>query len=214
MMRAIVSVRNYEDGVKEYLKPYRFEIPSFVPSTKETAAKMAFDLDLGDGISFEGSVWIVDDSWPDSKGLHRMIAEDFDWSATEVLKYDFEEKNSYGHNRHDPWIIWNDVADNTIRAKGLEPFIIGDTIRSERYAKKLKKDQWAGFTEEELIQSPCWMFYYAKNVCGGRLSEVLDNAMTMLSFENSENPWIKRYFGTKKYRRRNKKALAAIGQVA
>jgi hypothetical protein len=106
--------------------------------------------------------------------------------------------------------MWTQVADRTKRCRALEPHICGDKDKAERYAKELLRSEWKGWTLDELRRNPCWAFYYAKDVCKGRLPEALDNMMTMLSFQEPDNPWVKRYFGTKRYRKRNRKALSEI----
>ena len=71
---------------------------------------------------------------------------------------------------------------------------------SFEYGKIMKKHNlWNSWTEEELARSPVWMYQYAKDHARGRLCDILDSRMHLLSFENSENKWIKKYLGAKKY---------------
>lgn len=216
-MRVIASVCEYGSGESRfYLKPYVLVVPGFLPATREVAKDMIGDLGgAGDEYVSCEDAWVIDQDhpWP-SADLHRVLDTSIDWGVIPSLEYNWEEKDSWGEIAHDPWKLWSDLGEIKKRAVDLEPFIVKDRRKSERYAKFLGKDQWEGFEPDDLVQNPCWMFYYAKNVCRGRLPDVLDNAMTMLSFQDADNPWIKRYFGTKRYRVRNRKALASISWAA
>lgn len=195
-----------------YLKPYRLEVPGFLPESREVAKDMANGL-TGYEIMVD-DVWILEEgqSWPASE-IHRILSSNLDWDSVETIRYDWDAKDQWGDPAHNPWYLWNRLADHSVRAKDLEPFIANHQ-NAERYAKGLAKSEWASWTEEELARNPCWLFYYARHVCKGRLPEVLDNMMTMKSFEDSENQWVKRYFATKRYRVRNRKALASIPEAA
>ena len=196
-----------DDGLG--LVPYRIVLPDFLPATEDAAKRMVNDIEP---YYYCTQVWLMDGDWV-CKGIQSAL-KSMDWSEAKVLEYDWDAKDQYGEKSYDPYVIWNEVADKKFRAPSLEPFICGSARRSERYAKFLDKGSWQDWTAEEVMRSPCWLFYYAKNVCKGRLPEVLDNCMTMKSFEDSENPWVKRYFGTKRYRVRNRKALASIPWAA
>jgi len=204
-MKAIVMAENN-------LVPVRMIVPDFLPMNKATAKRMFIDIDES---RFCQEAWVLDEEWESNQiqSALRMM----DWQKVPVLEYDWEALDQWGDIIHDPFDLWLTIADTKLRAKSVEPFILaGDRaeFRAAKYAKLLNKNMWSDWTAEELIRHPCWMFYYAKNVCRGRLPEVLDNAMTMKSFEDSDNEWIKKYFATKKYRKRNKKALSQIPWAA
>lgn len=204
-MNAVVSA---EDN----LVPVRLIVPDFLPRNRETAKRMFNDIDE---LGYCADAWVIEEDW-ENKEIHSALKM-MDWRKVRVLEYEWEALDQWGEKDHDPFDIWLTLADTKLRAKGLEPLILaGDRadFRAEKYAKLLANDQWSDWTLEEVIRSPCWMFHYAKNVCKGRLPEVLDNAMTMKSFEDSDNQWIRRYFGTKRYRKRNRKALAQIPWAA
>lgn len=191
------------------LVPVRLVVPDFLPRNGETARRMVNDIDESDYCT---EAWLLDDEW-ESKEIQAALKL-MDWEKVKVLEYDWEEVDQWGEKRYDFFQIWIEVADTKIRVKSLEALICDDPSNAYRYAASLARQMWNDWTLEEVIRNPCWMFHYAKNVCRGRLPEVLDNAMTMKSFEEPDHYWIKRYFGTKKYRKRNNKALAQIPWAA
>jgi len=193
----------------DHLVPVRLVVPDFLPESRDVAKRMVNDLHEDEYCT---DAWVMEDGWK-SNEIHSALNL-MDWGKALVLEYDWEELDAWGEKKHDPFEIWTDVAVCRNRAKGLEPFICGDEKKAYAYAKLLNRVMWSDWTAEELMRSPCWMFYYAKNVCKGRLPEMLDNCMTMKSFEDSENQWVRRYFGTKRYRTRNKKALSQISWAA
>jgi hypothetical protein len=132
--------------------------------------------------------------WPD-----RMF-EIVDWERLKTCRYDFDGK-------FDVMQVWDNVFRNG-RVREFEKLISEKVVNAERYAKALGRDTWKNWTEEEVCRSPVWLFYYARCVCKGRLPDAMDNAMTMLSFKEPDNKWVKRYFNTKRYRTRNLRALA------
>lgn len=199
-MNTIVST---DDG----LVLVRFLVPDFLPRTRETARRMFNDIDE----DYCDDVWVMDDEWK-SKEMHAALKL-MDWGKVKVLEYDWDDTDMWGEKRHDPFEIWEESGKGG-RAKSIEHLIAPDDGRAEKYAKLMGRESWKEWTPEELMRHPCWMFHYAKNVCRGRLPEILNNAMTMKSFEDGDSQWIKRYFSTKKYRKRNKKALALIPWAA
>lgn len=88
----------------------------------------------------------------------------------------------------------------------LEPFFAADENMAEYYAKRVRTE-WIDWKDEELIQSPVWLFFYAQKVCKGRLPDHLDNAMNMMSFRLPDSRYVKRYFRTKRYRIKCGKSL-------
>jgi hypothetical protein len=69
----------------------------------------------------------------------------------------------------------------------------------EWYAENILPSQW---DEEVAKKCPCWLYYYAKDVIGGRLPEELHNRMLLFGMENPDDPWVNKYCGAKKYQRR------------
>lgn len=208
MMEPMNAVALSDDN----LVPVRLLVPDFLPRSRATARRMFNDIDESNHCQ---EAWVLDDEW-ESKEIHSAL-KTMDWQKVRALEYDWEALDQWGDRMHDPFEIWLTTADTNLRAKSLEPLILAGEradFCAEKYAKLLNKNMWSDWTAEELIRHTCWMFYYAKNVCRGRLPQVLDNAMTMKSFEDSDNEWIKKYFATKKYRKRNKKALALIPWAA
>lgn len=192
------------------LVPFVILVPDWLPSTRDVARMMVND--IHDDF-YCSDAWLMDDSW--SNESIKSALNLMDWGKAEVLEYDWDEVCPHfpPEKKFNPFEIWRDYGDS-LRAKELEPIICKNDKDAEAYARSLPRHVWSEWTSEELVRHPCWMFYYAKNVCKGRLPEVLDNAMMMKSFENSEDRWIKRYFGTKRYRTRNRKALASIPWAA
>lgn len=197
---------------RKKISPFRLVVPEFLPPSPETAVMMVNDLQEE---SYCDTAWVMDgEPWGGtSEMVWRALLNNIDWSKAETLEYDWTELDHWGNPMHDPWRMWQHAGVGS-RSKEIENFIFKDDYKVEAYAKAQTSEAWADWTPEELMRSPCWMFYYAKNVCRGRLPELLDNAMTMMSFERSDDPWIKRYFTTKRYRKRNRKALKSISWAA
>lgn len=71
---------------------------------------------------------------------------------------------------------------------------------SIRYGKIMKEySLWASWTEEDISRTPVWMYQYAKDHLGESLPDRLHNTMHMLSLCESNNKWIRKYLGSKKY---------------
>lgn len=200
-----------------YMVGYRLNLPLFLSKNETSIKRMINDLSEG----YVTSAWLIDSEKVEGEDYERfshsqiksVLVQGVDWEQCRVLEYDFDEPDGYGGLEHDPFSIWNDVHDfdkNREHQPSLVPFL-NDKDRVESYAKMLSKEAWASWSMEDLMKQPCWMFYYAKNVCRGRLPDVLDNCM---NFQDSDNPWVKRYFSTKRYRSRNRKALASIPWAA
>jgi len=69
-----------------------------------------------------------------------------------------------------------------------------------QYGKIMKKfGLWSSWTEDEIAVSPVWMYQYAKDHIGGKLPDDLHNKMHLMSFADSENKWVRKYLGAKKY---------------
>ena len=64
------------------------------------------------------------------------------------------------------------------------------------YAKNVLPDRWDATVAKKC---PCWLYYYAKDVIGGKLPEELHNLMTAAGIKDSNDPWVTKYFGVKKY---------------
>lgn len=189
------------------LVPYRLNVPDFLPHNRQTAKMMVEDV-VDDCLC--DNVWVWEgDEWNGSFIVWHAL-KGIKWDEVPELKYDFEEKDPWGDIQWRPWEMWTQVADQTKRCIALEPHICGNRLHAEQYAKNLLRSEWKGWKLDELRRNPCWAFYYAKDVCKGRLPDPLHNMMTMLSFQDPDNPWVKRYFGTKRYRKRNRKALSEI----
>ena len=76
--------------------------------------------------------------------------------------------------------------------------LIVKTGYAERYAKEVLPGRW---DEEVAKKCPCCLYYYAKDVIGGKLPEELHNLMLAEAIKDSNDPWIKKYSGAKKYQR-------------
>ena len=69
---------------------------------------------------------------------------------------------------------------------------------AELYACEMLPGHW---DEEVAKKCPCWLYYYAKDVIGGKLPEELHNLMLAEAIKDSNDPWVKKYSGAKKYQR-------------
>lgn len=68
------------------------------------------------------------------------------------------------------------------------------------YGKIMKEHGlWGSWSEDEVSRSPVWMYQYAKDYVGGPLPEMLHTKMHLGAFSDSDNKWIKKYLGAKKY---------------
>lgn len=207
-MKVIALVSGLEATAGASLVPYRLVVPDFLPHTEATAKMMVDDIvDLA--WCDQAFVWDENKPWQGSETVWACF-KGLDWDKAQVIEYDWEQKDAWGDKQWIPWEMWAGVADMTKRCPALEPYICDNWKWAEKYAKGLLRSEWRGWTVDELRRNPCWAFYYAKDVCKGRLPETLDNMMTMLSFQDPDNTWVKRYFKTKRYRKRNRKALAEI----
>lgn len=128
----------------------------------------------------------------------KLLRDAIDWDKAEHLTFEIPEDFSFWE--------WESVFGKK-RVRELEPKIAESESNAERYVKKCEDIDWISWTEEELVVSPVFMFNYALKVCKGRLPDHLDNAMNMESFKNPDSKYVKRYFGTKRYRIRSGKSL-------
>lgn len=188
-VKAFVSV-DADSGC--VITPYRLIVPEVNQIAKEHLESMILELtDHWGGVHvyFDTKNGTIEDK------IHKMM----DWDQAQIIKYDLEDPH------FDPISYW--VAFGRQRTKEIEHLIALSDKDAIAYAKSLRPEDWLQFSDEELLRSPVFLFHYAKDVCKGRLPDHLDNAMNMMSFNMPENPFIKRYFGTKRYRIKNGKSL-------
>ena len=90
-------------------------------------------------------------------------------------------------------------ACNVLKARFIkgEKAISSDGNASYRYARMLG----ARFVEGEhaVSQSTKLMYLYAKDVCKGRLPDYMHNKMVLSSHKGTQDTWIRKYCGTKKF---------------
>lgn len=156
----------------------------------------------GDAVSWQNDFVVVKDF---SSPVAQKIYEAVNWSEAKEATYDVDK----AYESNSLWWDWRHFFENR-RVRDFEPHFAKDEITAEKYVKRCSLD-WKEWTDEELIHSPVYMFYYAMKVCKGRLPEHLDNAMNMVSFKNPDSKYVKRYFGTKRYRIRNGKSALPKG---
>lgn len=100
------------------------------------------------------------------------------------------------------------------RFKECEPYMAGVEYMAEKYGELMReKNLWGEWTEEEVMRSPVWLFQYAKDYMKGSLTETLHQAMQMFSFNNPNNPLIKRYFTVKRYKYRKRRKPKNVNNV-
>lgn len=128
----------------------------------------------------------------------KLLRDSMDWDKAEHLIYKIPNNFSFWE--------WERIFGRK-RVRELEPKFAESESNAERYVKKCENIDWISWTDEELLVSPVFMFNYACKVCKGRLPDHLDNAMNMESFKNPDSKYVKRYFGTKRYRIRSGKSL-------
>ena len=76
--------------------------------------------------------------------------------------------------------------------------VISQSDHAELYAIKVVRKNW---NEEVARKCPCWLYHFAKDVVGGKLPKEMHNLMLSFSFTHQNDPWLKKYFGTKKYQK-------------
>jgi hypothetical protein len=70
-------------------------------------------------------------------------------------------------------------------------------VPNRGWADKLKKfidvitKPWSDWTEEELLENPMWIYYFHKE---NSIPTELHNAMVLFSYENPNDPWVRKYF--------------------
>jgi hypothetical protein len=74
-----------------------------------------------------------------------------------------------------------------------EKSIAKDPFASARYASSIVKGRWRK-GEKAIMKEPEAMLIYARGAIKGRLPDPLHAAMTMLSFSDPSNEYIKKYF--------------------
>jgi hypothetical protein len=140
--------------------------------------------------------------------ISKSICDSVDWNSAHEVTFDVSKYAEI----HNAYRLWKNTFAN-YRVPELEPVFAQDEVYAEKYVKHCRDIEWTKWTDDEIIQSPVYMFYYAMKVCKGRLPEHLDNAMNMVSFKHPESQYVKRYFGTKRYRIRNGKSLLPKGMT-
>lgn len=186
-VRAFVSVES--EGAS--IVPYRFMVPDVKEILKEHLESMVLEL-----TDHWGGVHVYFNT--KNGTLEDKIYQLIDWDEAQIIKHDIKSPD------FDPVSYW--VSFGRQRIKEIEHLITASEKDALAYAKSLRAEDWLEFTDEELLRSPVFMFYYAKDVCQGRLPDHLDNAMNMMSFKFPDDQFIKRYFATKKYRVRSRKS--------
>jgi hypothetical protein len=78
-----------------------------------------------------------------------------------------------------------------------EEFIVGSRFEEE-YAKTVLSGHW---DEQVASKCTCWLYHYAKDEVEGQLPEELHNKMLGAFLKNKNDPWCKKYFAAKKYKK-------------
>jgi hypothetical protein len=81
-----------------------------------------------------------------------------------------------------------------------EPYIMKDSHLAVDYAENYIKGRWEE-AEPFIAQNPQATYEYAKNIVGGKLPEEMHNRMMMLCLQMPDDPYIKKYFSYKKYKK-------------
>lgn len=81
-------------------------------------------------------------------------------------------------------------SDNTISVN-IKDFVPDWRKKISKFVKAISKP-WQDWTEEELISDPMWIYYFWRS--DRVIPEQYHSAMTMFSYENPNNYWVKRYF--------------------
>lgn len=90
------------------------------------------------------------------------------------------------------------------RWKAAEP-LISQSDYAKRYATFVLPDRW---DKQVAKMCSCWLYYYAKDVVGGKLPDDLERLMLGERLRDPNDPWANRYFSAEKYtkKRRTKKS--------
>jgi hypothetical protein len=190
---AVTQESRYNNaGSDPNLVALKLHVPEF-PYSSEYLEKIIREID-GEIVNWD-SGFPVFHKWDSefSKSIYNLM----DWDKAPVLKYETEGRSLYEWER----------LFNCFRVKDFEEGFAEEERTAETYVKKCRNINWLEWTDEELIRSPVYMFNYALKVCKGRLPDHLDNAMNMVSFRDPDSKYVKRYFGTKRYRIRSGKSL-------
>lgn len=199
-IRVFVSAETTDaDPDDRSIIPFRLMVPEVKEVNKKSLAEMISD--LGD---LWGDIHVYFNPRPGT--LEHTIYGAMDWTDAKVLKYEI------GSPDLDHMHLWFTFGRQRMRE--IEHLVVMSDRDSVTYAKTMKPEDWLSFTDEELLRSPVFMFYYAKDVCKGRLPDHLDSAMNMMSFNMPDNAFVKRYFATKRYRVRCGKSLLKKKEAA
>jgi hypothetical protein len=100
--------------------------------------------------------------------------------------------------RH-PWYICR-YARFVIKGRWseAEDFIIKGNQLQEEYAREVLPGHW---DEEVAAKCPCWLYFYAKDVVGGKLPVELHNLMLTFGVTHPNDPWLKTYCEAEKYKK-------------
>lgn len=86
-----------------------------------------------------------------------------------------------------------------------EPSIKTDPKYAYKYARNFIKGRWPE-AEEFIAQNPSLTYEYAKSIIGGKLPEEMHNRVLILSMQFPNDPYLRKYFGYKKYRKETSKS--------
>jgi hypothetical protein len=86
-----------------------------------------------------------------------------------------------------------------------EPHIRTDPKFAFKYAKEFIKGRWPE-AEEFIAENPELTYEYAKGIIGGKLPEEMHNRVLILAMQKPKDPYLKKYFGYKKYRKETAKS--------
>ena len=81
-----------------------------------------------------------------------------------------------------------------------EPYIAKSPEFAYEYAHTIVKGRWPE-AEPYIAESPRLAYEYAKRIIKGRLPEEMHNRIMVFAMQNPNDPYIKKYFGYKKYRK-------------
>ena len=73
--------------------------------------------------------------------------------------------------------------------------MIANSDLAEKYANRILINC---LDSSVAVKCPCWLYHFAKDVVGGKLPKEMHNMMRLFGVKDPSDPWVMKYFGTKK----------------
>ena len=143
--------------------------------------------------------WVIRGRWREAEPIIMQDAESAARYAEVVIRHRWKEAEPTIMQSAKAASIY---ASRVIRGRWREAEpIICKAEAARYYARDVLAGRW---DKKVAAMCPCWLCFFAKSECGGKLPTDLHNLMLLEAIKNVNDPWVRKYLNPEERRRPRK----------